>query len=390
MSQDYYSILGIERNSAPEAIKKAYFKLVREFPPDQNPEKFKTVRKAYEILADPVARKDYDIDSKLGDKLAELFEKADNEMDDERWEAAIKYYNTILSMSPNSLGALNSKGLCSLHLQRWNDAIDTFRVLVEKSKNSSIYLKNYGSAYLEKALNKKDSIKKKASNLEKAREIFTKVLEFEPFNTGIYILISNTYEIQKDYTGAIDFLFKIVKTEGELHPPDLDVYAQLIHLYIISENQKALDVTLKNIKKLLKDKMLKEYLIFQLLNKIEPDEDKKFNIHYSQAALKINPRHSLIKKMVGMLEAKEELKTTLQKLMSDTDIVHPVKQMCKSLAEEILYDTDTEEAFMDRVFKSMAEIPPKKVKNSIIIIKSKYPIIYEIEPELFDKILYGI
>ncbi|GAK55171.1 Dnaj domain protein 19 [Candidatus Vecturithrix granuli] len=48
-----YQILGIAPNADMAEIKRAYFKLVREFPPEEQPEKFKEIRKAYEQLKSP-------------------------------------------------------------------------------------------------------------------------------------------------------------------------------------------------------------------------------------------------------------------------------------------------------------------------------------------------
>ena len=55
--QDYYSVLGVNRNSSADEIKKAYRKLAMQYHPDKNPgnkaaeEKFKEINGAYAILS---------------------------------------------------------------------------------------------------------------------------------------------------------------------------------------------------------------------------------------------------------------------------------------------------------------------------------------------------
>ncbi len=66
MIKDYYAILGIDKDSTKDEIKKAYRKLARRFHPDINPqepssgEKFVEINKAYIILSDVKRREMYD------------------------------------------------------------------------------------------------------------------------------------------------------------------------------------------------------------------------------------------------------------------------------------------------------------------------------------------
>ena len=58
---DPYVVLGVERDATEAEIKRAYFQLVREYPPEREPEKFQQVRAAYEQVRTPEARSQTDL-----------------------------------------------------------------------------------------------------------------------------------------------------------------------------------------------------------------------------------------------------------------------------------------------------------------------------------------
>jgi molecular chaperone DnaJ len=64
--KNYYSILGVNKNSSVDEIKKAFRKLALENHPDKNPgdkiaeERFKDIAEAYDVLSDPEKKSKYD------------------------------------------------------------------------------------------------------------------------------------------------------------------------------------------------------------------------------------------------------------------------------------------------------------------------------------------
>jgi len=51
MPTDPFSVLGVDENAGDDDIKQRYLALVRNFPPDREPERFQTYRAAFEALS---------------------------------------------------------------------------------------------------------------------------------------------------------------------------------------------------------------------------------------------------------------------------------------------------------------------------------------------------
>jgi curved DNA-binding protein len=127
MAEDYYNILGVTKDATSQEIKRAFREIARKCHPDlagTDPaaeEQFKSARKAYETLMDPVARARYDRRGQRAPagSFFEAFYKAAERKDNERAQQAKG--PSPSSGSPVSGGRMNVRGTASGRQNPGND-----------------------------------------------------------------------------------------------------------------------------------------------------------------------------------------------------------------------------------------------------------------------------
>src|SRR5580704_5735076 len=72
--QDHYAVLGVDPKAESEIIQKAYSRLAQKYNPKTgetaDPEKFEAVNLAFEVLSDPLLRREFDRIKGVGEELS--------------------------------------------------------------------------------------------------------------------------------------------------------------------------------------------------------------------------------------------------------------------------------------------------------------------------------
>ncbi len=88
---DPYEVLGVDRAAATEeAVRSRYLELVRQHPPERDPERFAEIRAAYECLQNPETRLQWELfESHASKSMEELMQRLRKELRSTRIPTAV-------------------------------------------------------------------------------------------------------------------------------------------------------------------------------------------------------------------------------------------------------------------------------------------------------------
>ncbi|MGL4997549.1 MAG: DnaJ domain-containing protein [Cetobacterium sp.] len=217
---NFYEILEIQGDVTPQEIKKAYTKLLRKYPPEKEPEQYKIIREAYDILKDEESRKNYDISLKYGKELEQLENSGRKALESEDYDQAIKLFKKMLVLNEDSANARSLLGRAFLKKNKYQKATVEFFKLMEAYPKNVEYICNLGFCY------------EMAGKLEKAEKLYIKAYNLDIEDKEAATWIINLYWNQKFYSKVESFLKEDIQKDGEVDFNDYYSFSKLIENYI--------------------------------------------------------------------------------------------------------------------------------------------------------------
>src|SRR5262245_38177989 len=154
---DHYETLGVAPSATDREIKKAYFALVRQFPPETHAEDFRRIREAYEALSNPEARQEYDRAraaggevepySEHGPELGAQLRAAASAMNADRPKEAIPILESALTLYPDVNVARDLLGLALMMSGDMRRASQQFEELTRREPGNPVFHVRLGHAY---------------------------------------------------------------------------------------------------------------------------------------------------------------------------------------------------------------------------------------------------
>lgn len=379
VGKNLYQILEIEPQASDKEIKAAYFRLVRQYTPEKEPEKFRVLRNAYETLKDPKSRSNYDAMLLNGEEIKKLDEEANSYIEDENWTAAISVLKRILAFAPNLDSVWHSLGLCYLYNKSLDQAEETFIKLIKIAHDVPLYWSNYGFVYKEKALSTGNNIL-----FHMARECFRTAINLEPFNPSHYINIALTYTLEDNYSSAQVWLDRAINCDEKTDMDDLEAFIVRCMVYVKSEDFSKINNVILEIKNI--PDATEEFIRYAAKRFISLSfEYFKNGIYFGALAMLEGAQFlSYSKDKEEVIEYLKLVANSMQefnKLADDNSVIEPVKRYAALNISSLIEDQHNyREIFYDIVW-SLTEFNGQDTLNSIYILENRYKWISRINPK---------
>lgn len=145
-----YDILGIEENADKKEIKKAYFKLIREYTPEKDPERFQEIRAAYERLMEEADHPEdiIELEFPADDEFAKsMFEQIQQMISEEDYGNALKTAEKEVRYYGDVECFLYMVAKCSIMNNNSGKAVKAYEKLVERYPDKVMYKGDLARAY---------------------------------------------------------------------------------------------------------------------------------------------------------------------------------------------------------------------------------------------------
>jgi len=133
-----YEVLGIPITAGEDDIRTAYYRKVRMHPPEKDREGFQRIQQAFDVLRNPVSRREYDDQQSSDSETRELVEEARTLLEDGD-ASAISPLKRALVRSPESLVIRDLLVQAFIMAEEYSKAEKHARTLVQRSPKNAAY-----------------------------------------------------------------------------------------------------------------------------------------------------------------------------------------------------------------------------------------------------------
>lgn len=248
---DLYERLGLTRRATPEDITARYRALALEHPVDRDVEGYRRIREAYETLANPATRGEYD---RIASTAREqILSDAMTAMQRADYASATELLEQVLRKQPGLSFARNLLGRCFLYREDAARAITEYERLTNDVDADSAWWASAGAAY------------RLAERWKDAERACRKAVARGGDDAAEqHVGWAEVSLAQKRFVRAARILKKGIRADGRANFATVPLLLKLAEIYSYRQREAPLDRTLKHIDRAAKDDVRRRYAAWRL------------------------------------------------------------------------------------------------------------------------------
>jgi tetratricopeptide (TPR) repeat protein len=382
-----YETLGVANDSNDGEIKRAYYRLVREHPPERDPEGFKAIRGAYDLLSDEVSRTNYDSLSAHGDEIERLFSEARGHMEEEEWSKAAGLLKRLLLLNPALDIARLYLGMCYHAAEDWTQAETIVRGLIERDDSVAFYWIVLGRTLAARFAATSGQEAEQAAH--DATDAVNRSIELDPYNANAYQVMADLASERGDHGETVSWLEKAVQADGQVDLQDFDILFTMCMVHVRHDELPALKGTVRRIQGLVADAddEARNYVSWRfatvMAELIEAEAWSDAAV-FARASRELAPDNE---DLAGYTKAVESISGALDEfaeLKDDASVVDPLKGLAQlALMSELGRDVEDADSIFQGLLGALGGFPLQRVTTSIRRIRSKYRATYALRRDLY-------
>ena len=377
--KDYYKILDIPKNAMPAEVKKAYFGLVRKFPPDRYPQEFMQIREAYEVLIDDNTRKQFDLTDSMPDIVKKFLEEGREALESGDPERAIELLERVIKVYPGFSVVNSLLGDAYFNNENSGKAVAVFEKLADDEPNNAGFAGKLAHAYLKRGW------------YRKAFDKFSQALLIDEDNISLWMGLIDCHMKTKDFSKAREMTLEALEVSKNKGWDGLELYYCLIHADILIEDSDALNVHLEEMKEIArKDENEKGNVAWFLANigkMLLRYNDAEKAEALLNAAFELAPGDKEICKIKEKADSERQLLLLIDKLRANKSFHKIFADMCEQEMNKC-GDPDCFNCVMDQMMMEMHILMEYSTyRRQIIRLKTAFPELYHMKRQFFDEVL---
>ncbi|MCB2211778.1 DnaJ domain-containing protein [bacterium] len=386
-AKTHYEVLELPKTATEAEIKKAFYQLLRKFPPERKPREYQRLREAFDVLSNSISRHEYDSMSGFDNEIESLRQEAEALLREEEpdFGRAATHLKRAILLGPEIGFLRHLLGQCLFKLDKLDDA--------NRQLTRALRIDPLNSNY---SLTLAD-VEEEMGRSNAAELIYRKVWERNPEDYQAPRRLAGLLFRHERIEEALSVLDIAINADGKIDFQDFFSIYDKCQILLFSGNHERLDSELEMITRVASRSEEKEFASFMLTStgtELFTSGAHQLAKRFLDAARALNPGNEEIGVFAEAAQEASAVSDQISSFQKRSD-VHDLVKALITLGVALYLDEINESEFkqhwdplMEALSQSMKFDPDNSIiKSSLKIVCSSYTALWKLNTELYQKIL---